>query len=214
MFGSDIYSVVRGGQLEMEVALRHAKIACMDGNISESDMLLFTSLCQAHGVPCWFEPTTPQKAARLVRSGCLDRLSYLSPNETELDAMAEALAAAPATAGVAAAARTVLDRAGGRGGQCLLVTRGARGVSRFRLRGRGGAWEMVHTAFPAIRVDAVRSTTGAGDCFAGVCVAALARGIDEDEAIRMGVRAAAACVRGDAFESAAAVGRSTVTAKL
>lgn len=197
IFNSEHDSLVRAAKKDIERCLETAEMACIDGNVSERDIGEFTSLCKQHGVACWFEPTTPEKAVRLVRSGALRDMAYLSPNETELRAMWEAVTGSGQAEECVSGMAEGLLRLGGGGvmGQCLLVTRGENGVCKFRMRKGKEGWVVERRDFAAGRVERVRNTTGAGDCFAGRCIGALVRGVEEEDAIRLGMEAAEECCR-------------------
>lgn len=194
-------------------ALQTAKLTCFDGNLPASDISILTKLCKSTNVPCWFEPTTTQKATRIIQADALKDTKYLSPNEVELHALSHALSGSGHESLSRAAENVLRLGGGGRHGQTLLVTRGAKGVTRFRLEGADGDGDglrLVETAIDAAHVAEVGNTTGAGDAFAGACIAGLARGVAEVEAVRMGIEAAAECCRA----GGGATVRATVRAKL
>lgn len=199
IFSSPSSSLVSESRESISEALRTAKLVCLDGNLSASDISALSTLCKQRSIPCWFEPTTPQKCIRVVEAGALQDMMYISPNEIEMQALARALHC-PADRSLLRTAENVLRRGGGgKNGQRLLVTRGAKGISRFTLEQEQDHdnWRFVETSFKPVQVENVGNTTGAGDSFAGVCIAALATGMPEDEAIRLGLEAAADCCRGD-----------------
>lgn len=197
IFSSSSRSLVSESREGISKALRTAKLVCIDGNLSSSDISALSTLCKQRSVSCWFEPTTPQKCIRVVEAGALQDMMYISPNEIELQALARALLC-PTDGSLSQTAENVLRQGGGgRNGQRLVVTRGAKGISLFTLEGDGNDWGLVEATFKAVKVENVGNTTGAGDSFAGVCIAALATGMPEDEAIRLGLQAAADCCRGD-----------------
>lgn len=197
IFNSESESLVAEAREDICSALRTAKMACIDGNVSERDMVEFIDLCKQHRVCCWFEPTTPQKSVRMVRSGVLQDVGFLSPNEAELRAMGEELGASNRASSRELAEIVLREGGGGVRGQCLLLTKGALGVSRFRMQRQNKGWKIVETSFAARRVENLGNTTGAGDCFAGRCIGALAKGVEEEVAIRLGMMAAEECCRND-----------------
>lgn len=186
--------------------LSNAKILCMDANFSPQDMRQLVELCRQQGVRVWYEPTTSVKCERIVEADVIGGLCYMSPNESELVKIAESLEAIGARGKmengavesakqayseekVMQSAKAVLER--GKGLR-ILCTRGARGVRRFTM---GETGEVKVDEFAGLKIggDMVRNTTGAGDCFAGRCLAGIARGEDEDEAIRAGIGVAGRC---------------------
>lgn len=136
----------------------------------------------------------------------LDAVNVLVVNEHELEAQlpedapaasGDLISSVAARAGVlATVARSVVVTLGGTGAVCV---------------DSGGA-----THVPAVAVDRVLDTTGAGDAFCGALGAALARGLALVDAARFGAAAGALAVRGygaapsmaDADEIAAAVAAS------
>lgn len=191
VFRAEGGSLVAESRDSIAAALQTAKLACFDGNLSPSDMSQLVAMCRERGVGCWYEPTSTQKSGRVMEAKVLSEVKYLSPNEVEVGRLGRAVGG-PRRAGVESAAEDVLRLGGGgANGQAVLVTQGAKGVTRFRLK--GGVLEA--TRFKGVPVHKVENTTGAGDAFAGACIAALARGVGEDEAIREGIRAAAESCR-------------------
>lgn len=172
------------------------KFVILDGNLSDTDLSVIANCCMDEGLQLWIEPTSVTKAIRLAHTGIIARASYLSPNERELCALATVLGddenkcdeyETVDEISLRKYGKTILQHAEVK--QTLVVTRGARGVTRLQLDGN----EVIVREFAAMTVvGGVRSTTGAGDCFAGACVGALASGKDMDEAIRDGLVAAAA----------------------
>ena len=105
---------------------------------------------------------------------------WLTPNETE----AEALTGLPVASveGAEAAAAALIARGAG----AAVITLGAKGAL---LSGPGGT-ELV----PALRAGPVVETTGAGDAFNAGFATGLARGMDPAEAVRFGCAVAAISV--------------------
>lgn len=110
----------------------------------------------------------PAPAARLP-DGMLGLCDYLTPNETETEALTGIAVVTPQDAGRACAALR------GLGVGTPIITMGAQGVY---LDGHG----MV----PAVDAGPVVETTGAGDAFNGGFAAGLASGLDALEASRFG----------------------------
>lgn len=195
IFSSQSQSLAQENRGVIESAMRYAKVCCVDGNLSPSDIRFVSEICWENNVPCWFEPTTPQKSTRVVEKGALQYMSYLSPNLQELSAIAEALGASNHQSPVEQQAWRVLELGGGgKRGQSLLVTCGSEGIRRFKLRTYPSATKdvtsLMETWFAAEKVEVTGNTTGAGDTFAGRCIAALAHGIEEEDAITLGMEAA------------------------
>jgi ribokinase len=97
---------------------------------------------------------------------------FVTPNETEAEALTGVAVAGPGAAKAAAGALLA------RGAGAAVVTLGARGAL-YHAPGRS---ELV----PAIDAGPVVETTGAGDAFNGGFAAGLARGMDPPAAVRFG----------------------------
>ncbi len=110
----------------------------------------------------------PAPAAELP-DGMLALCDYVTPNETEAQALT----------GIAVSSEDQADRAARAlcdlGVGTPIITLGAR-----------GAWLHGHGLVPAVKAGPVVETTGAGDAFNGGFVAALARGTDPVQAVRIG----------------------------
>lgn len=196
VFNCASLSLVSESRHWIESALNSVKMVCVDGNLSARDMRLVCEMCVQRGIACWFEPTTPQKSKRILQAGMLHAIDYVSPNVEELKALVEGVNAVVEERSVARMAEHLLkEGGGGKQGQRVFVTCGASGVERYRLQQSESGWLLMETKFAARRVNISGNTTGAGDWFAGRCIAALARGVAEDEAIRLGMRAAEECCR-------------------
>lgn len=196
VFNCASVSLVSESRDLIESALNSVKMVCVDGNLSARDIGLVCGMCTQHGIACWFEPTTPQKSRRILQAGMLHAVDYISPNVEELRALTGGLNATTEDVWIARMAEDLLrEGGGGKRGQRVLVTCGANGVERYSLKRGESGWILVETQFAARRVDVDGNTTGAGDWFAGRCIAALARGVAEDEAIELGMRAAEECCR-------------------
>lgn len=97
---------------------------------------------------------------------------YVTPNETEAEALAGLAVEGPE------AARAAADRLIARGAGAVVITLGARGAL---LHGQGRS-----VIVPAIPSGPVVETTGAGDAFNAGFATALARGKDPEAAVRFG----------------------------
>ena len=110
--------------------------------------------------------------------GLLGVSDWVIPNESEFARLANASADATDAEIAAFAART---------GTRVVVTLGARGAA---LLGRDGIVQRI--AAPAVKAT---DTTGAGDAFVGAFAYGLARGLDELDAVRLGIRCASDSVQ-------------------
>ncbi len=125
-------------------------------------------IARANGVATILNPAP----ARALPDRVLGLCDYLTPNETE----AEALTGLPV--GSLDEARTAADRLRLRGVGTVVMTLGARGAL---LHGHGRS-----AVVPAVPAGAVVETTGAGDAFNAGLATGLARGMDASAAVHFG----------------------------
>ncbi len=105
---------------------------------------------------------------------------YITPNETEAEALAGV------AVGTDDEARAAADALIARGAGCAIITLGERGAL---LHGKG-----ISQVVPSFKVGKVVDTTGAGDAFNGGFASALARGMSPVEAVRFGCAVASISV--------------------
>lgn len=76
-----------------EDLIKSSRLVIADGNLTPKTIgELFKRSAEA-GVDVWFEPTSVQKAVRVVEAGALASMTYLSPNGDELKAISDAIKA-------------------------------------------------------------------------------------------------------------------------
>ena len=182
---------------KFRASIEHAPLCVVDCNLSKEGAVAFAALTRASKTPLWLEPTSVPKAAQacswLREASLLDAITYASPNDDEVLAMAAALTGQRPTAGdgdggdaAVRAAASVLVRAGV---AHVFVTRGARGILWARAADAspstvsapsgtaaaaaaatvgawGGAPDVHFEELPAaVLGSSLKSTRGAGDCF-------------------------------------------------
>jgi ribokinase len=125
-------------------------------------------IARAAGVTTVLNPAPGRDLPDEVLALC----DFVTPNETEAEALTGVAVAGPGAAKAAAGALLA------RGAGAAVVTLGARGAL-YHAPGRS---ELV----PAIDAGPVVETTGAGDAFNGGFAAGLARGMDPPAAVRFG----------------------------
>ena len=154
--------------------IRAARVVMAPNEVPSAATMAAFAIARAAGVTTLLNPAP----ARLLPHGLLALCDVLTPNETELRALAGLADDAP----LEAAAGALLVQGAG----AVLATLGAAGCALFRPRR------------PALRIAGhampVADTVGAGDTFTGALAAALARGLPLDEAMRWGNAAAALSV--------------------
>lgn len=158
-------------------ALDGAPLCVADANLSGAALQELARLAAASQTPLWLEPVSVSKAhaacCSLVEAGLFGALTFTSPNEDEAVAMAAALqgSAAPAPhKGIAHApsAEDVRTAAGAlvrAGCRHVLTTRGPQGVLWARRAAPGSSSDVLFEELPALEVDSITSTRGAGDSF-------------------------------------------------
>ena len=133
------------------------------------------AMAAERGIPSLLNPAP----ARALPDGLLARVDYLVPNETEAAELTGIAASDQATA--ERASRALLAR----GVRCVILTRGAEGITIADAQGC--------RHLPALPADVV-DTTAAGDSFIGGFAAGLCEGLGVDEAAALGLRVARLCV--------------------
>jgi ribokinase len=154
-----------------EEAIRSASIVVTQLEVPITTTERAVELAQKHGVPVILNPAPPVQAA--LPATLLGKVTYLTPNETELDTILRLNGEGETTA--------QLSRRMG----ALVVTLGARGAMVMQ---DGAKFEV-----PAFAVKAV-DTTAAGDAFNGGLAVALGRGFNLPEAVRYACAAGAIAV--------------------
>lgn len=201
--GNNCIMVIRGANLACDVAY----IRAQETVISRSDYVLLQMeipqdalyqairLAKANGKTVILNPAPAPDA---IPDEILRSVDYLTPNETELFRLAGMEAEGtqpnkeenrqpdcPDSSRLQQAIKTGAQRLIDRGVSRVIVTMGSEGYGIF---GREKS-----LFFPALPVTAV-DTTAAGDCFNGAFAAALADGLDENEAAAYANRASAIAV--------------------
>ncbi|ETK80211.1 hypothetical protein L915_14053 [Phytophthora nicotianae] len=72
-------------------AIDKAKLVIADGNLIPATIGDLFTRCVHLGVDTWFEPTSVQKAIRVVEGGGVSSMKYMSPNADELHAISNAI---------------------------------------------------------------------------------------------------------------------------
>ncbi|EFN56299.1 hypothetical protein CHLNCDRAFT_144692 [Chlorella variabilis] len=204
-------------------ALAAAPVVMLDGNLSAAALEEVCGQAAAAGVPVWFEPVSVPKSTRAA--SLLSLLTFVSPNERELAAMAAAVrrqqqaqrgtqapssrgspqqeaGGAGPTAAAAASPRASLLRLLPdiatlllAGVRHVVVTMGPQGAALCTLGPDRQAVAVCHV--PALPA-AVVNCSGAGDCLVAGCLFALARGLPAEAALAHGAAAAKAAVESQA----------------
>ncbi|KAK1948436.1 Pseudouridine-metabolizing bifunctional protein C1861.05 [Phytophthora citrophthora] len=81
-------------------AIDNAKLVIADGNLTPATIGGLFKRSARLGVDTWFEPTSVQKALRVVEGDGMSSMKYMSPNADELHAISEAIRQKQAEGGV------------------------------------------------------------------------------------------------------------------
>ena len=154
-----------------EEAIRSASIMVTQLEVPIETTLRAVELAQKHAVPVILNPAPPVQT--VLPAALLEKVTYLTPNETELDTILRLDGEGETTAQLSRRVGT------------LVVTLGARGAMVIQ---DGAKFEV-----PAFAVKAV-DTTAAGDAFNGGLAVALGRGFSLPEAVRYACAAGALTV--------------------
>lgn len=123
------------------------------------------SLAQSNGIPTILNPAPAQK----LEGPLLQRVTYLTPNETEAGLLT-GIEVSDETSGVRAG-RALLEM----GVEHVIITMGSQGALRVDRE--------QEILIPTVSVNAVVDTTAAGDAFNGALAYAVGSGMDLDRAI-------------------------------
>ena len=117
--------------------------------------------------------------ARPLEDNMLKLCHYVTPNETEAEAMTGITV--DSMEGARRAAEILCEKGVG----CAIITLGERGAY-VHGHAHGGERGEISTLIPAIKVEKIVETTGAGDAFNGGFAVALAEGKDVIQAVQFG----------------------------
>jgi pseudouridine kinase len=157
-----------------------AATVVVDGNLAPKSLAAVVALCQRHGVPLAADPTSVSLAPKFEPH--LAALTLLSPNLAEAAMLCGNGLPESGEERSLEAARQLVSR----GVHMAIVSRAEFGVSYASPAGSGNV--------PAIKTE-VLDPTGAGDALLGTVVFGLLNEIPLDEAVRLGVTAAALTLR-------------------
>ena len=189
-------------------AVQSASFLILDANMSVEALQAACKLAALHRIPIWFEPVSASKAARAVSiMHCID---YISPNEQELIALANALSpqecrfcsvdsskevAICQECGIAEVVKRLRSHIGWilrHGVRNIVLTAGASGAAVCTLVPTSQEIMQVLAA-PAIPTK-IENSSGAGDCLVAGIVSCLVKGQCIEDALRQGIVCGACAV--------------------
>ncbi|MDQ7821438.1 MAG: carbohydrate kinase family protein [Candidatus Eremiobacteraeota bacterium] len=161
-----------------EALLGKAPLVVTDCNIPQHTIEYIADFCSARRVPLWVEPTSTDKAPKILSR--IAQVTYLSPNKEELETLLDMpLFSYPE---MTDGARRLIRK----GLEHLFITLGSDGV--MWLAGE----KALHRRS---REVTTKDVTGAGDAFAAGVIWAILEGIPIDRAISYGMAAAIATLQ-------------------
>ncbi|MCH5179598.1 MAG: ribokinase [Erysipelotrichales bacterium] len=147
--------------VQLEIPLHVARHAILIGYLAHKTVIL--------------NPAPAQK----LNNDILKYVTYLTPNKTELEILADMEIHNEKDLKIA------IEKVASYGVKSIIVTLGDKGAVLYKRK------EM--TYIPSYKVDAI-DTTGAGDCFNGVFAAYLAKRYNAIESVKYAMKAASICV--------------------
>jgi len=165
---------------EHQELFERASLLFTDANLPEDTLETAIQLAAEARLPVCADPTSTSLADKL--RPYLEQIVLLTPNSAEAEVFCQRpLSEEPAEKGLEAAKQLVLQ-----GVELAIVTLGEAGVSYATSETSGH--------IPAIRTETI-DPTGAGDALCAAVMFALLNDIPTDEAVRLGVSAAALTLR-------------------
>jgi pseudouridine kinase len=159
---------------------KKAAAVFVDANLSEKTLRTAISLAFRAGVPIAADPTSVNLATRLLPF--LDRLWLITPNQKEAEALCPHPVPHADRDQVIDAAKHLVSK----GVEIAIIAMAEFGVGYATAEGTG--------YIPAIKTEVI-DPTGAGDALTAAVIFALLNEIPLDEAVRLGVSAAALTLR-------------------
>ncbi|KAL5014929.1 hypothetical protein ScPMuIL_009199 [Solemya velum] len=203
----DIHTCITPQYISMfESEISSAPLVVVDGNVTPDAIACVCGLCWKHGVPVWFEPTDLKKAGKPFLTTVFRKLTYASPNLSELSTMFWTIKGQQnSTRDLDTVLSKTVNMASSVTKQIpvLIVTLGRHGVlicrrtgtKEFPVKGDTTESNAIMTAihYPACTSEEtteVVSVSGAGDCLAAAMIHGIVNGHDSDTCIKGGLLAA------------------------
>ena len=159
---------------------RQSALVFLDANLTPQTLAVAVQLARRHRVPVAADPTSASLAGNLATH--LEHLWLITPNEAEAAVLCPLDVPHADVSQALAAARHLVSL----GVDIAMVTMAEFGVGYASAEGSGH--------LPALRTEVV-DPTGAGDALTAAALFALLNGVPLDEAVRLGLSAAALTLR-------------------
>ncbi|KAL3892222.1 hypothetical protein ACJMK2_004452 [Sinanodonta woodiana] len=210
----DIHSLITPKYLsKFEKNFIDAPLVCIDGNIPPDSIQYVSDLCGHSKVPVFYEPTDIHKAEKPLLSSAYKKLTYTSPNFSELKVMYGLISSEVIPSQIQDVDGSDLDSVLHESFKMckivceqipvVIVTLGKHGVlicrhgdhtARLPVTGceikREGEVTGVYYPVPRNDNSSIVSVSGAGDCLAATVITGVVKGYDPDLCVKAGLVAA------------------------
>uniref|UniRef100_A0A1X7VBV0 Carbohydrate kinase PfkB domain-containing protein n=1 Tax=Amphimedon queenslandica TaxID=400682 RepID=A0A1X7VBV0_AMPQE len=172
---------------------------CFDANIPIHVITYICNTFSQYNTPIWFEPTCVRNSVKPITSGVIDKITYASPNLSELHCMHNSLVenekqAPPLNvSNLEDIINTVLSLSDPllyNGMQNLLVTLGTHGLM-YVTKDEALLYPSAPSGYPV----SILNVSGAGDCLVGGVISSLLEGHSIDASIKIGLLSAHTSLR-------------------
>lgn len=172
-----------------ENRMRHAQMIVVDANIPASTISYVVAFATKHGIPTFAEPTSATKAVAMALIKNVHDITYLKPNITELAAFVYATASSDLALEAPVNANTMLKYLStDQGLRNIILTQGAGDVKLATRSSTASTVSIID--LPVEKSDKVVDFNGAGDSLAAGFIYGRLSGLDNETALRLGIRAA------------------------
>lgn len=168
--------------LRYQEQLKMAKLICIDANVPAATIACVLELAATYKIPTLFEPTSAAKVVKLAHVQNLQALTFIKPNISELKALAAALQPSHPTDDIDQCIAVLLNA----GIQKVILTMGGKGVKYAQRASQGNVVIKEFELEPTNIVD----VNGAGDSLAAGFAFGQISGLDENQSMRLALRAA------------------------
>lgn len=172
-----------------ENSMRHARMIVVDANIPADTISYVLSFARMHSIPTFAEPTSATKAVAMALIKNVQDITYLKPNLTELAAFVQATSSSDLALNSPIDANTMLRYLSeDQGLRNIILTQGASDVKFASRSATSSSVSIVD--LPVEKSDKVIDFNGSGDSLAAGFIFGRLSGLDNETAIRLGIRAA------------------------
>ncbi|XP_064596693.1 uncharacterized protein LOC135463364 [Liolophura sinensis] len=199
-------------QFEEEISA--SPIVCVDGNVTPEAISYLCDMCSHHKVPVCFEPTDIHKAGKPFLTSAGDRLTYTSPNLSELRLMYSCVTGKSSQVSDSRSLHAKMTEAAMLCEELtwrvpvVMVTLGKDGVllchrlqddeyppTAGNIPKISDKMNAMHVPACSIKEEEIVSVSGAGDCLVSATISAILKGHDLQRSVRAGMLAAMLSLR-------------------